>query len=101
MFRFQNPYSLLLANLVLTLDSGIGNNSRKALLTVPDTLYVATNISHGDDEDKGDNDDYAGPCINVGEEERNKTHNKHINSSIMMYSDSEGKRWVALGHGAW
>lgn len=56
-----------------TLDSGVGNNSRKALLTAPDTLFTAINISCGDDEDKGDDDDYAGPGTHVGGAERNKT----------------------------
>ena len=59
--------------MLLTLDSGVGRNSHKALLTVPDTLYMAINISCGHDGDKGDNDCYAGPCMNIGEAERNMT----------------------------
>lgn len=60
-FGLRNPYSFLLDNLLLTLDSGVGSDSHKALLTVPATLYLAITISCGRDEDKGDNDRYAGP----------------------------------------
>lgn len=39
----------------------VRNNLHKALLTLPDTLYMAININYGNDKDKGDNDDYVNP----------------------------------------
>lgn len=54
----------------MTRDSGVRDVSHKALLTVPDTLYTAINTSYGDD---GDNEDYAGPRINVEEAGRMET----------------------------
>lgn len=72
-FGPRSPYSFFSANLLLTLDTRVVNNSHEALLTGSDTPYVAVTTSYGEGDDKGDEDDYAGPCINVGEAERNKT----------------------------
>lgn len=69
----QNPHSFLSANLFLTRDSGVRDMSHKALLTVPDALYTAINTSYGDDGDKDDNEDYAGPRINIEEAGRTET----------------------------
>lgn len=116
-FELQNPYSFLLANLLLTLDSRVGNNSHKALLTVPDTLYMSINTSYGDDDDKGNDNDYFGRCSQCrgsrkeqdshGPEPHGsyslvqRTYNKHISSFIMINCDYEGKGLVALGHSGW
>ena len=44
-FGPQSPYSFFSANLLLTLDTRVVNNSREALLTVSDTPHVAVTIS--------------------------------------------------------
>lgn len=73
-FGIQNPRSFLLAHLLLILGSRVGNHSHKALLKAPYTLYMAINISYGDDDDDhGDNGNCIGACVNALEAERKKT----------------------------
>lgn len=71
-FGIQNPCSFLLANLLLIFGSRVENNIHKALLMVPDALYMVINISYGGDDDQGDDGNYIGPCVTVREAERNK-----------------------------